>query len=80
MDVEGAIRSRRSIRRYQNKDVSDSLVRELLDLARHAPSSMNGQPWHFTVVRGDQTKKKLVQIKNKYCPASRNPPATRAAN
>jgi len=71
MDVEGAIRSRRSIRRYKKKDVSDSVVRELLDLARHAPSSMNGQPWHFTVVRGDQTKKKLVQIKNKYCPVEK---------
>ncbi len=44
------------------------MVHEILDLARHAPSSMNGQPWHFIVVREKETKKRLVEIKNRHCP------------
>ena len=66
--VDRIIRSRRSIRRYQPDDVPDALVRELLDLARHAPSSMDGQPWRFVLVRHAHTKRELARIKNAYCP------------
>jgi len=45
MDLDEAIKGRRSIRKYKSKDVPDSVVEDLIDLARHAPSSMNGQPW-----------------------------------
>lgn len=68
MGIGETIRNRRSIRRYRRQDIPDSEIEELLDLARHAPSSMNGQPWHFIVVRDEGAKRKLVEIKNKYCP------------
>lgn len=68
MEIEEAIKGRRSVRKHKNKDIPDSVIEELLDLARHAPSSMNGQPWHFVVVRSENTKKELAAIKNKYCP------------
>jgi len=71
MNVDEAIRSRRSIRRYRKTELADTVVEEILDLARYAPSSMNGQPWHFTVVREKKTKRKLVDIKNRYCPAEK---------
>ena len=29
---------------------------------------MNGQTWHFLIVRKPRTKKALPEIKNKYCP------------
>ena len=32
---------------------------------------MNGQPWYFTVVRKDETKSKLTEIKNRYCPVEK---------
>ncbi len=68
MEIEGAIKGRRSIRKYQDRDIPDSMINELLELATHAPSSMNGQPWHFIVVRSEKIKQQLVGIKNKYCP------------
>ncbi len=68
MEIEEVIRKRRSIRKYRSDDIADSVIRELLDLARHAPSSMNGQPWHFIVVRDPRIKKELTKIKNRYCP------------
>jgi len=71
MDIDETIKGRRSIRKYQNRKIPDSVIKNLLGLATYAPSSMNGQPWHFMVVRAEETKKQLVQIKNKYCPAEK---------
>jgi len=71
MDLDATIKGRRSIRKYQDKDIPDSVIENLLDLARHAPSSMNGQPWYFVVVRNDETKRQLVEIKNKHCPTEK---------
>lgn len=71
MDLDETIKGRRSIRRYRNEDIPDSVIEELLDLARYAPSSMNGQPWYFVVIRNDETKKRLAEIKNKHCPSEK---------
>lgn len=68
MKLEKAIKERRSIRKYHKKDIPNSVIEELLELARYAPSSMNGQPWHFIVIKKGSTKKKLAAIKNRYCP------------
>ena len=71
MNLDEAVLGRRSIRKYQRKEVPDSVVRELLDLARRAPSSMNGQPWRFIVIRKAEIKRQIVAIKNKYCPTEK---------
>jgi nitroreductase len=68
MDMDKTIRGRRSVRKYRKEDVAGPLIDEILDLARHAPSSMNGQPWHFIVIRDEATKRRLVEIKNRHCP------------
>lgn len=68
MEIDETIKKRRSIRKYQDRDIPDPIIKELLGLAAHAPSSMNGQPWCFIVVRAEKTKEHLVEIKNKYCP------------
>ncbi len=68
MEIDETIKGRRAIRKYKMKDIPDSVIEELLDLARYAPSSMNGQAWHFIVVKNEETKKQLVEIKNKYSP------------
>jgi nitroreductase len=65
---EQLLRSRRAIRRYQRRDVPDDLIEAILDTARYAPSSMNGQPWCFVVVRQVETKRELARMKNMYCP------------
>jgi nitroreductase len=62
------VRGRRSIRRYQPREVPEALVSEILDLARHAPSSMDGQPCCFVILRRGETKKRLAVIKDAHCP------------
>lgn len=71
MDFSDAVRGRRSIRAYQPRDVPATEIEELIDLARYAPSSMNGQPWHFVVVRDAGIKRRLADIKNRFCPAAK---------
>jgi len=71
MDIDDTIRGRRSIRKYGKEDIADPVIEDILDLARHAPSSMNGQPWHFIVVREEEKKKRLVDIKNAHCPVEK---------
>ncbi len=68
MEIDETIKGRRSIRQYEDRDVPDAVIKELLGLAAYAPSSMNGQPWHFVIVRAERIKKQLAEIKNKYCP------------
>lgn len=71
MDFDGVVKSRRSIRTFRPDPVPKADVVALVDLARHAPSSMNGQPWHFVLVASDEKKARLVEIKNRYCPPSK---------
>ena len=66
--LDKVVAGRRSIPIYDRRDVSDSVVRELLDLARHAPSSMNGQPCCFLVIPDEATRSRLAEIKNLHCP------------
>jgi nitroreductase len=68
MELDKVIRGRRSIRSYSNREIADSVIEELIDLALHAPSSMDGQPWHFILVRDGRIKDDLVKIKNTCCP------------
>ena len=50
MDVITAIRERRSTRAFLNKPVPNDTLREILDVARFAPSGVNTQPWRVAVV------------------------------
>ncbi len=51
MDTMEAIFTRRSVRSYTPDPVPDERVEKLLRAAMQAPSSSNGQPWHFVVIR-----------------------------
>ncbi len=52
MDFDEVVRGRRSIRGYLKKPVPQALIREVLELAMRAPTSLNTQPWNFYVVAG----------------------------
>ena len=53
MQYDEVVLGRRSIRGYKPDPVPQSLIEEILALAMRSPSSMNTQPWNFTVVTGD---------------------------
>ena len=60
MEVEEAIKNRRSIRQYKPDAVDEQIVEQVLDAARWAPSWANSQCWHFVVVRDLQIKERLA--------------------
>lgn len=46
------IRGRRSIRGYKPDPVPKAVIREIIEMAMRAPSSLNTQPWNFYIVAG----------------------------
>lgn len=62
MDTE-FIRTRRSIRKYQEKEIPNEILWEILDLARQAPSSMDSQPWEFLIIKDIKIKADLADLK-----------------
>ncbi|GCD11822.1 nitroreductase family protein [Clostridium tagluense] len=56
------IETRRSIRKYKNKPVEDEKILQLLESARIAPSGSNTQPWHFIIVKSEETKQKISKV------------------
>ena len=51
MDALECIITRRSIRKYQDKDVPWEMIATILDAGRLAPSSGNVQSWKFIIIR-----------------------------
>ena len=64
MDAMEAILSRRSIRKYNKKPVSDKKVKVFLKAAMSAPSAGNEQPWHFVVINDPQVLKTIPSFHN----------------
>ena len=58
-DVFDAIRTLLAVRSYRSTPVPDALVRRIVEAGRLTGSGMNGQPWHFIVVRDAGTLRKL---------------------
>lgn len=50
---------RRSVRDFSGRPVPRDLIETALAAAGTAPSGANRQPWHFAVVSGQETKKKI---------------------
>lgn len=60
MDLEEAIRSRRSMRGFLDREVPRETVERILELASCAPSGSNTQPWKVVVLAGAE-KRRLVE-------------------
>tara|TARA_B100000989_G_scaffold109397_1_gene80287 strand:+ start:7118 stop:7771 length:654 start_codon:yes stop_codon:yes gene_type:complete len=59
MDVINAVNSRRSIRSFTKKSVSNNLLKKLLSAASRSPSGGNLQPWKIYVLNNSSMKKFL---------------------
>lgn len=59
MDVENAIKTRRSIRNFSSKEVAKEDINQILEAARLAPSGINVQPWRFVVIESEAMRDKL---------------------
>lgn len=52
MNVNDAIKQRRSVRAYLDKPVASELLKKIFLQAQDSPSNCNTQPWHVAVVSG----------------------------
>lgn len=60
MELFEAMRARRSVRKFLDRDVDDAMIEAILEAARWAPTGGNMQPWEFIVVRSPEQKRRLV--------------------
>jgi len=64
MELVEAIKSRRSIRKFKDQQVPKQVLERIIEVATWAPSSMNTQPWYFTVLTGEK-RDELTSIASK---------------
>src|SRR5512136_206606 len=68
------ILNRRSIRRYETKDIPEEVLRQILEAGRQAPSAANRQPIRFVIVKDHDILKSLCDTLItrfvKYAPAA----------
>ena len=63
MELNEAIRTRQSIRKYVvGAEIPDEHVKMMLEAAMMAPSACNTRPWRFVVVRNPAMKEKLATV------------------
>lgn len=60
MELFDAVMTRRSIRNFQDKPVSEDLIDKILEAAMLAPSAGNQQPWHFIIVKDRELLEQVV--------------------
>lgn len=64
---------RRSIRKYQDRKVDQSLLDQVLEAATYAPTGMNRQSPLIVVVKNEETKNKLRAINAKIMNTTKDP-------
>ncbi len=65
MSVEECVKpllERRSIRRFEDREVPDELLLKAIDIARYAPSARNSQPWHFIIIKDRSKLEELSEL------------------
>jgi nitroreductase len=62
VDILDLLKSRRSIRSYQDKPIPQDLILQILEAGRWAPTGANLQPWHFIVVTDAETRKRIGEV------------------
>jgi nitroreductase len=60
-NILDTIKSRRSVRKFLPLPVEDSIIRDILEAGRWAPSGLNNQPWRFVVIRDESTANSLAE-------------------
>ena len=59
--VLGSIRSRCSVRKFQQESIPDELIQDIIETGIRAPSAGNKQPWRIVRVQKQSTKDALAQ-------------------
>jgi nitroreductase len=59
MDVFEVLKKRRSIRAFQDKEISNADLEAIVDTARFAPTARNVQPWEFVIIKDKKVLKEI---------------------
>lgn len=62
MDTWDAIRSRKNVRRYEDRALPDEVLDRILEAGRRTPSSQNQQRWDFVVVTDPAQLADLAEV------------------
>ena len=54
--------TRRSIRKYEDREVPDSMIQDLLEAGMAAPSAVAKDPWHFIVLKNRKIIDKMADV------------------
>jgi nitroreductase len=57
-----AIKKRRSVRKYEEKELSNDQIKQVLETARYAESWANKQGWQIMVVKSAETRAKVAEV------------------
>jgi nitroreductase len=66
MSIIESILSRKSIRKYEKKEIPKEVLNQIFEAGRNAPSAANKQPIHFIVLRDHELKKQLTTIFSRF--------------
>ena len=66
MSLLDVILSRRSIRRYENKEIPKDVLDQIVEAGRQSPSAMNVQPYRFVIVKKSEIKKEMKSIFSRF--------------
>ncbi len=61
MDAILALKTRRSVRSFENRPVAREIIEDIIDCGRLAPSAVNVQPWEFVVVTEPRLKQRIAE-------------------
>ena len=59
MNVSDAIRTKRAVRKFQDKPLPKEVVTAILNAGRRSQSAKNIQPWHFIAIQDKKILKEL---------------------
>jgi nitroreductase len=62
LDIFDALKTRRSIRAYTDREIKDDDIKTIINAAMMAPSAGNARPWHFIVIKDTNTLSKIKNI------------------
>ena len=71
VDLMGIIKGRRSIRRYQEKEVPEELLQQVLESIQWSPSWANTQCWEVVLIKDPNVKEKIKGALNRTNPAQK---------
>lgn len=63
MKTLDCIKTRRSRRKFLDKEIEQYKINKIIEAGIQAPSSQDCQPWHFIIIKNKEIKEKLANIK-----------------